>query len=278
MARFGPAPAEPFYLETADGPRFCLYHAPASPCHASLLYLHPLAEEMNRSRQMAALQARAFAAAGIAVLLLDLHGCGDSGGEFADASWDDWLRDVAASRAWLEQRSGHAAGLWGLRLGALLALDAAHRADTAPARLLLWQPVTDGAAHLNQFLRLRMAADMLQGGAREDGKALRARLQAGETLEVAGYGLTRSLADGIDAAAVGLPAPPCPVHWLELAAQEGRPLSPAAVRIAEQWRAAGVDVKQQQVVGPPFWSTPELTRAPALIQASLDGFKELLHV
>jgi len=276
MARSGPEPAEPFFLDTADGPRFCLYHAPAGPCRASLLYIHPLAEEMNRSRQMAALQARAFAAAGIAVLLLDLHGCGDSGGEFADASWDGWLRDIAAGRAWLERRTGVTAGLWGLRLGGLLALEAARRAAAAPARLLLWQPVTGGAAHLTQFLRLRLAADLLQGGARDDARALRARLEGGATLEVAGYGLTQALAEGMEAAEAG-PAPPCPVHWIELAAQEGRALSPAALRVAGQWRAAGASVRQQLVVGPLFWSTPELTRAPALIQASLDGFEERQH-
>jgi len=277
MSPAGSGHAEPFFLETADGPRFCLYHAAAAPCRASLVYIHPLAEEMNRSRQMAALQARAFAAAGIAVLALDLHGCGDSGGDFADASWDGWLRDIAAGRAWLEARAGVGAGLWGLRLGGLLALDAARRAGPPPARLLLWQPVPDGAAHLNQFLRLRLAADMLQGGARDDARALRARLQSGETLEVAGYGLTRDLASGMEAAQATALAPSCPVHWIELAAQEGRTLSPAAVRVAQQWRDAGTTVIQQLVVGPPFWSTPELTRAPALLQASLDAFEGCQH-
>ena len=78
----GHAPADAFFLDTADGPRFCLYHAPVGECRGALVYIHPFAEEMNRSRRMAALQARALTAQGFGVLLLDLHGCGDSGGDF----------------------------------------------------------------------------------------------------------------------------------------------------------------------------------------------------
>ena len=39
------------------------------------------AEEMNKARRMAALQARLLAENGYAVLQIDLHGCGDSSGD-----------------------------------------------------------------------------------------------------------------------------------------------------------------------------------------------------
>ncbi|WP_229425321.1 hypothetical protein [Massilia sp. Se16.2.3] len=80
------APADAFFLDTQGGRRFCLYHAPIGECRGALVYVHPFAEEMNRSRRMAALQARALAARGIGVLQLDLHGCGDSVGDFGDAT------------------------------------------------------------------------------------------------------------------------------------------------------------------------------------------------
>ena len=102
----GHASADAFFLDTPDGPRFCMFHAPVGACRGALVYVHPFAEEMNRSRRMAALGARALAAQGIGVLLLDLHGCGDSADDFGDATWDGWLRDIAAARAWLEQRLG----------------------------------------------------------------------------------------------------------------------------------------------------------------------------
>jgi alpha/beta superfamily hydrolase len=43
-----------------------------------------LAEELNKSRHVAAAQARAFAAAGYSVLQIDLYGCGDSSGDFGE--------------------------------------------------------------------------------------------------------------------------------------------------------------------------------------------------
>ncbi len=54
---------------------------------------------MNKSRRMAALQARAFAAMGFGVLQIDLFGCGDSSGDFSDARWDIWKQDLAIARA-----------------------------------------------------------------------------------------------------------------------------------------------------------------------------------
>ena len=76
-----------------------LFYVQAEPSHgdirASILFLHPFAEEMHRSRHMVASQARALAGAGYRVMLLDLYGCGDAGGEFTDATWDIWQQDAA---------------------------------------------------------------------------------------------------------------------------------------------------------------------------------------
>ena len=271
------AAAEPFFLKTADGPRFCLYHAPAGPCRGALLYIHPFAEEMNRARRMAALQARAFAARGVAVLLLDLHGCGDSGGEFGDASWDGWLRDIDAGRAWLERRSGRQAGLWGLRLGALLALQAAQRCAAPPTRLVLWQPVTAGAAYLNGFLRLRLAADMLTGEDTGGSAALLAELRAGRSLEIAGYELSPTLGEGLLAADARQLVPPCPTDWFELVAAPERPVPPGAARLVQAWREAGAQVGLAALCGPQFWTTPEVTEAPLLLDASCALFEEPAH-
>ena len=87
-----PARTESFFLpidEGRNGQRFCLFHrAHGDVTKGSILYIHPFAEEMNKSRRMAALQARALAKAGYAVLQLDLLGCGDSSGDFGDALID----------------------------------------------------------------------------------------------------------------------------------------------------------------------------------------------
>jgi exosortase A-associated hydrolase 2 len=251
-----------------QGARLCLYHAAAGPCHDALVYLHPFAEEMNRSRRMAALQARALAAQGVAVLQIDLLGCGDSSGDFADARWEAWRLDAVLATHWLRERTGIAPGLWGLRLGALLALDCARAADAS--RLVLWQPVHSGAQYLTQFLRLQLAADMLdqQQAARNTTAALRTALRDGAPLEVAGYTLAPAMADALETLDARPLAPPCPAHWFELAAEAGRALSPAAGAIVQGWREQGVAVQAQVVAGPPFWGTAEIATSAGLLAAT----------
>ncbi len=52
-------PRQAFFLPASAGQRLCVLHTPpagAAP-RGQMLYLHPWAEEMNKARRMAALQA-----------------------------------------------------------------------------------------------------------------------------------------------------------------------------------------------------------------------------
>lgn len=258
-------PAAPFFLDTPHGTRYCLFHAPSGECRGALVYIHPFGDEMNKSRRMAALQARALASLGYGVLQIDLAGCGDSDGEFGDARWESWKADIGAASTWLQERLGQPVGLWGLRLGALLALDYAR--STPVARLLLWQPVLQGSAFLTQFLRLRVAGDMLDATEAASGgtKELRAQLQAGEALEIGGYLLAPQLAASIDALDAAQLGPLCRTDWIETVASSERAITPAAQRVAATWP---VQPEIHKVVCAPFWSTQEIVESDALIAAT----------
>lgn len=273
--------AEPFFLKAGAGERFCLYHAPEhrEQARGAFVYIHPFAEEMNKTRRMAALQARAFSKAGIAVLQVDLLGCGDSSGDFRDARWDIWKDDVLAAMAWLENRSCSPVGLWGLRLGALLALDVVAGAKRPVENLILWQPVTSGETFLTQFLRMRLAGEMLANGAEKSGgtQELRQRMAAGEILEIGGYELAPVLAASIDGLNAASLAPSgMPVHWFELVTEEGRPFPPAAMRIASSWEKCQVRLCRHTVAGPSFWATQEIAECTALVAATTGVFDEVL--
>jgi exosortase A-associated hydrolase 2 len=273
------APAMPFFLKVELGERFCLYHAspPDRECRGVLIYVHPFADEMNKSRRMAAMQARAFAAAGFGVLQIDLFGCGDSSGGFGDANWNIWKRDLAAGWSWLENRVAAPVSLWGLRLGALLALDFARSSEKAIDRIILWQPVISGESFLTRFLRLRLANEILftdAGIEKNTGtNAMRNSLRAGNPLEVGGYELSPEMAAAIDSLqAAELFVTRCPVHWFEIVAEPGRSMTATGAKVVTAWKQKAVDVHVHLVPCLPFWATQEISECTELVLASTDIF------
>jgi uncharacterized protein len=265
-------PPEAFFLNAEDGTgqRFCLYHAPAGDrVRGLVLYVHPFAEEMNKSRRMAALQSRALAQAGYGVLQIDLLGCGDSSGDFADATWEAWIDDVLLGCRWLQQKAHAPLWLWGLRAGCLIA---AHAARSAGLRcnFLFWQPVASGKSVLQQFLRLKLAADMAAAGPKVTMNQMRHQLAAGTSAEVAGYALSSGLANDLEAASI-TPPPPSTTRlvWLELSHHGDTTLLPTSEEAVDSWRAACRSVQTGVVQGPAFWQTAEIEEAPSLLVTSL---------
>ena len=259
---------EVFHLPFQDKARFCVLHSPNGTSLGAFVYVHPFAEEMNKSRRMAALQARALAAAGWFVLQIDLLGCGDSDGEFGDATWSRWVDDVVEAAAWLRNRCGCVPVLWGMRLGCLLAREAAQRIESSQD-LVFWQPVRSGRQFLQQFLRLKLANQLFLGNDRERLRTedLRVQLTRGDAVEISGYMLSPDLALGMDASELVPTGIPARVAWLEVLATPELP--PAVKNRVQAWQAAGAKVDLRAIVGPAFWQTQELAESPELIGATL---------
>jgi exosortase A-associated hydrolase 2 len=277
------ASADPFFLESSPGQRFCLFHPPApGPCRGAVLYVHPFADEMNKSRRVAALQARALAAAGFGVLQIDLYGCGDSSGDFSDARWDLWKQDLAAGHQWLSDRLGQPVSLLGLRLGALLALDYACACALPLAGLVLWQPVQNGAIFLKQFLRLLTAGEILSEDKESNksaaGLSLRDTLIGGRMLEVGGYEIAPELGAAIDRLdAAHLAVTTCPVAWFEVVSALDRPESVAVTKLTARWRDQGVALQMHRAVVTAFWATQEIAEAPDLVAATTQVLLQNSH-
>jgi exosortase A-associated hydrolase 2 len=266
-----------------DDQRFCIFYpaqgsASSSCARGLVLYIHPFAEEMNKARRMAALQARSLARAGYAILQIDLHGCGDSSGDFGDASWQGWVSDVVRGCRWLRQRhktAGAASGqlplwLWGLRAGCLLAVEAARQLGE-PCNFLFWQPPAAGKPLLQQFLRLKVAGDMLGGQGKGIMAGMRQQLGAGVSVDVAGYLLSPALATVLEQATLRPPtcsAPALRVEWLELSTPDNASLSPISAQTIGKWQQAGYAARSHLVTGPAFWQTIEIEDAQALIPAT----------
>jgi len=278
-------PAEPggLFLTTPHGRSFVMRYPPISGGRSGLcvLVVPPFAEEMNKTRRMWTLLATALAQRGVEVLIPDLHGTGESDGDFADARWEHWIDDLVATRRLACEDGATRIALVGVRLGALLALDfLRHSAqdesvrDWSPiTRVVLWQPVVNGEQFMTQFLRLKLAAGMRQAAGRQQTTTtLRARMAQGEPIEVAGYEVAPALARAIDAlnlvslANESLP----PLCWLEVSTSEPPALTPVGVRTVEALRHAGAQVETRAMPGEAFWSLQEITVAPQLVDATVD--------
>lgn len=268
----GAAGIRPFFLEGRAGPVFCLHVPAQGPARMALVYCPPFAEEMNRGRRAVAVQARRLAARGIATLIVDPYGTGDSGGDFAEADWDLWLSDLETAAAWLARASGTRPGFWGVRSGALLAAEMARR--TGSRHLLLWQPVTEGRAHVRQLLRVGVAAGLRGGGLRGGGPATTPRhsLAAGRPVEIAGYTLRPALLDALAARTLRDLPPPAGarVAWLEVAAGPAAGLGVGSRVAIAAWEAAGAAVDACAVADVPFWSLWEAPLPERLLERTGD--------
>jgi exosortase A-associated hydrolase 2 len=263
----------PFYLSGTRGNIFCLFTPPRNKQEPVLLFLPSFAEELNRCRVMVALQARKLAALGVGSLLIDYFGTGDSQGDFSQTDWQQWKADAETAYAWLRDQGYDNIGLWGLRLGALLASELAHQQPDRFARLLLWQPVLDGAVLLTQFFRIRLAMLMDRGEPKETTKQMRDHLQQGHNLEVAGYELTPQLVAAIDEKKLANVNPELQIDWFEAVMEGDSALPPSSEKVINAWREKNIPVQVHTYSGPFFWQLHERELTPDLIEKTTDLFR-----
>lgn len=252
---------EAFFLPGAQDARYCVAFYPESRPLGGVLLVPPFAEEANKSRSNLARIARACAEEGYLAMIGDVGGTGDSEGDFGSASWGGWVADLKRFSAWLQASSEGSLFVIGLRLGALLASSAIR--DGLPAQsLLAVAPVLNGKMALTQFLRLGAAADLgAAPDAKIDTRGLRACLEAGKAVEVAGYRLSPELAGALDAAAFDLPDA-VRLGWIEVSSSDA--LSPASERALDGFAARGFSVSSKRLSGPAFWQTQEIELLPDL--------------
>lgn len=259
-------PLNAFHLDGALGPMFCLEHLPPPgvPRTFAVLCVMPFTEENNKSRRMVALQARAFAERGGSVLVPDLSGMGDSVSAFDAATWAHWLADVGIAWSYLRRTDARLHWIWGIRSGALLACQAAHRGDIDPDRILLWQPVSSGRTYLNQVLRLASTGQTLMNASVGQPQAApRDSLVNGYPVEVGGYLVHPDLALPMESASLDACQPRCPVSWMECSTSGE--IGAGSRRAIDKWRTAGVVVESTCVTGPAFWASQEIEICEALI-------------
>lgn len=259
------------FIDSSGGQIFALARAPHGSVRGAVLLVPPFAEEMNKSRRMYTELAVRLASEGIATVLPDLHGTGDSQGEFREADWQRWKSNLLAAARWAESEGWSVRGVLATRLGCALAMEAMQDGLPGVSGCVFWQPVTDGARFLSQFLRLRVAAALMEEDRAESVGELRSRLKRGEVIEVAGYELTGRLADQIESVRLGelLGSSHCPLDWMEVVREQGSGLPTPSTQTISQARSKGADITVHTTAGGAFWTSVEIVTVPELIDRSV---------
>jgi alpha/beta superfamily hydrolase len=178
----------PFYFGDSRRPLFGIHHAPhATARRTGVVICHPFGQEYLRAHRSLRELAGRLADAGFHVLRFDYHGGGDSAGEPGEARVEGWLEDTTVALEEVREAAGSSrVALVGLRLGATLATLAARRSGGVEA-LVMWDPVTDGAAYLRELRAAHHAwlADRARSATVRDDEAL-------------GFSLSPALAGDLD--------------------------------------------------------------------------------
>jgi exosortase A-associated hydrolase 2 len=258
------------FIGESGGRIFALLRTPLASAGDCVLVVPPFAEEMNKCRKMVTDLAKLAGQDGRAVLCVDLYGTGDSEGEFSEARVGRWIDDLADAVKWSAGKGWPVTSVVGIRLGAILAARLVREHELPHLRAVFWQPVINGSRFIDQFLRIRVLASRMERDSKETVADLRTRLTAGETIEVAGYGLSPALCADIDSLDLKTELIPAisPIRWLEVVADASAPVTPATQRAIEQTRAAGCAVEHRRFVGEPFWMATEIVRNAELVAAS----------
>ncbi|NNF67626.1 MAG: hydrolase 2, exosortase A system-associated [Gammaproteobacteria bacterium] len=253
----------PFFFSARSGKLFAMLHSASERSKRCILFVPPFAEEMNRSRDLMTATAVALNEKGIACCVFDLSGTGDSAGDFAAARWASWQSDLHDMVKMLRSEGFETIDLVAIRLGALLATEYTSAYAAEFNRIVVWDPVFDGARFLDQFLRIRSMAAMIEGK-NETVKSLQQELNDGNSIEVGGYELHPQLALALRACD-GQKKCDCGgtnLYWV------GCREDPSANETAER---IGCRLIRQVVTDySAYWSTAESSAAPALIQATVD--------
>jgi pimeloyl-ACP methyl ester carboxylesterase len=144
----------PFYFGPPERRLFGIFERAkgAAPAVTAALLCNPFGQEAIRAHRMYRVLANRLTSTGVDVLRFDYFGTGDSAGDDVDGEIDGWTCDINAAHAELTRRSRSSRVVWvGARLGAALAAQASVSVPRMPDKLILWEPVIDGAAYLREL-------------------------------------------------------------------------------------------------------------------------------
>jgi exosortase A-associated hydrolase 2 len=262
-----------FFWEGVAGRIFCVEHGPPAGIDTKgvVVLMPPFAEEMNKSRRLISMQARELARIGFRTIVPDLFGTGDSEGEFGDASWNIWVQDLQSLAIWVGDSFRSRVTLWGVRFGSLLIPPVLERILDKTDRLILWNPMNDGAQFSRDLFRLARAGNLVGTHEGKPGEKRGGTRLETEKWEIGGYEIPRNLveaAEQIKLEALGNVG--IETLWAEVVRSTGLPPPKRTREVLEALSDSSMAISHIRIEGDLYWGTSEITVIPKLVRETTD--------
>lgn len=265
----------PIRFGAANKQLFGLYQAPSEAVSRgeSILLCAPFGQEAIRSHRLFKVLADRLCREGFHVLRFDYFGTGDSAGEGDEVSIDGFIADVLTANDELINRSGCTRSAWvGLRLGATVAAMASAHVRPALSRLILWEPVTDGARYLAELAGAHAAALVDAYGWRASSDVyLRDAIARESGFEALGFPLTDQFRAAVKSLSVQSFAAiqtsqTSIIYIFENSADDilGDGVSNAGASLSVALAARGAPTRVKRIAEPVAWTADEMMNAASV--------------
>lgn len=160
-------PEKQLFFDSEGYSLYGVLYTPPRVCPGStgVLICHPFAEEKKVAQNVLVELARVLCAQNFPVLLFDLRGCGDSGGDLSEATISAWHADIRNAAQVLQRHAAVARlGAVGVRLGTFVCATLPEP-DRLFDLMVLVEPVLDPVKYLRQSLRGKLVKELITAGA-----------------------------------------------------------------------------------------------------------------
>src|SRR4030095_5453370 len=148
---YQPFREETVTLDASEGILHGVLYRSERPSKLGVVIAPPDGEEGMYAYRPLVTSARALVARGVTVLRFDYRGQGQSDGEYESMTFDTRVSDLSCAARALRAYIGAAPTLLGALLGGTVVIGAAASVPDVE-RVILWEPVLDSAAYVQQLL------------------------------------------------------------------------------------------------------------------------------
>jgi glycosyltransferase involved in cell wall biosynthesis/pimeloyl-ACP methyl ester carboxylesterase len=188
---------EEMFLD-GDQPLFVSHHRAAG--HEFVVIVPPLFEEQARTRKVLVNLARDLARNRVNAVRFDYGSTGLSGGAYHEFTIERAFASLDRVIAYCQGQGAQRIHLVGFRFGGFLALSL--RRDAPVSRRIVWEPILNLSAYLQEMLRIEVSNQMFTfGEVRATREDLLRLLRGGQSILIDGYRVSPTVAREIEASA-----------------------------------------------------------------------------